>query len=843
MALTSGGNLAGLARVSFEAQTGEFNADVKRAEATYRDATRGMSDESIRLELSQERLRRELAKGPANYRAIARAELEVRRSEQQLRMENERLERSFRDTGRTLDRAGRGALLGSGAFRGLARSISFASAGFLGGAGLVYGMRQAISAASNLEEQQNKVRVVFQDSSQETIQWSTTTATSIGIASDQALAYAGQIGAILNVTGLARAESARMSRQVVQLAADMASFNNEDPTEMLEAIRSGLVGEAEPLRRRGVLLDEATVKQEAYRIGLAKTGEELSQGEKVQARYSLILKQTTDQQGDYARTSDSLANSQRTLSALWREANILVGQALAPAFTDAVQGLRDWLSEERNQEQVQRTVNQLVGDGVTVVEALADVLGVAKDAAEPLVEAVGGIGNAVRILGAVWLASKAKALLSFGGIAASSSATTAKVVRDAAVAGRALDVAYRHRTMTVTTAVVGGGVPGGGKGPGRLARGLGMLGVTPGGAIVAAGAAAIYLGLRSGQKDAISSEEWQKLQQAARTGKISYDQIDELEQFIGRERAATLRGLLARFNAKGAATGSPDNSGEARGHGAIAAEQQARARRRRRRRENRARFNFGDFERGIVELEEDRLDAEATPGEADDLRVERRRLELARRALRELDLTREQRMKVKAERNRALQAIAAAEAEADQEAQAARDARAEKRAEAARKAEAAQAKEEAAEAAQMEKVMTRAQRHYERMAKLTKGIDFTTAGGLRKAALRGIDPKTGKPRRPAGQEDEDDPLTEAELRRMLFDFATGLHGVVDQFGSNVGDSPGDFGMAGAGTELQLQSLELRRQTRILEDFTGAVRHPMTGYHRTEGTTTLVGYGF
>jgi hypothetical protein len=124
------------------------------------------------------------------------------------------------------------------------------------------------------------------------------------------------------------------------------------------------------------------------------------------------------------------------------------------------------------------------------------------------------------------------------------------------------------------------------------------------------------------------------------------------------------------------------------------------------------------------------------------------------------------------------------------------------------------------------------------MAKATKGIDFTTRAGLRKAALRYIDPKTGKMK---GAKDDDQPLTEKELRRMLFDFASGLHGVLDQFGSNVGDSAGDYGMA--ATHSQLQTIELTKQTRILEEFTGAVRHPMTGYHRTEGTTTLLGVGF
>ncbi len=836
-----------------------------------------MSDDSIRLELSQERLRRELAKGPANYRAIARAELEVRRSEQALRGENERLERQFRETTRQADRMGRGMLAGSGALRGMGRNLAFASAGFLGGTGLVYGMRNAISAASNLEEQTNKTRVVFKESADEVLAWSNTTSTSIGIASDQALGYAGQIGAILNVTGLARKESARMSKDIVQLAADMASFNNEDPTEMLEALRSGLVGEAEPLRRRGVLLDEATVKGEAYRLGLAKQGEELSQGEKVQARYSLILKQTTDQQGDYARTADSLANSQRTLSALWREANILVGQALAPAFTDAVQGIRDWLAEDRNRAQLQREVNQLVGDGEKVVRGLVDALRLVKTVSEPVVDALGGIGKAVEIVTLLWVGLKVKALLGFGGTAAASKATAASMVRDATVAGRAWDIATRPRVMPVTT--VGGGVPvPGGRGGGRIPPVLfGNPALITAGVILSTpGASGAKEGDRRAQKAALFGGEWADqypaLSQVAANvagGRGSPREV-KLIKSLGEppwsegklesaERQA--RRFIAGPFRDQAGTAPPPKKPPPTTTGGTGP----------------GSFTFKRFEAQAARIEERRLDAEATPSEADDVKIAKEELVLVRRALRELELTRDQRVALKQRRNALLAEIAGAEQEAEQDAQRIRDERTARQKAAAEKRKAAEEKrkqrEEDARERRHQRVLDAIEAQEEKIENRKRAALLTDRLSDDKKALRAEiayerareqDTRlTAEERRKhkakrleaqkelrdlkkkgakgAGAADEDKPLTEAELRRMLFDFASGLHGVIDQFGSNVGDSAGDYGMA--GTQAQLQTLELTRQTRILEEFTGAVRHPMTGYHRTEGTTSLVGVGF
>jgi len=791
-----------------------------------------MSDDAIRLELSQERLRRELAKGPANYRAIARAELEVRRSEQQLVGENARLERQFRETSAQANKMGRGMLAGSGALRGLGRNLAFASAGFLGGTGLVYGMRSAIDAASNLDEQTNKVRVTFRASGEDIINWSKTTATSIGLASDQALQYAGTLGGILNASGLARRESAGLSRELVQLSSDMASFNNTSIEDALEAIRSGLVGESEPLRRFQVLLTEANVSQEALRMTGKKSAQELTQGEKVLARYHLILQQTTDQQGDYARTSDGLANSQRTLSALWRETQILVGQALVPAYKDAVQGMRDWLAEDKNRESLQRTVNTVVSDGEKIVRGFAGALKIAVNAAEPLSAAVGGVGNAIRIITLAWIAWKAKAVLSFVGTAAASRAASGSMVRDAAVAGRAWDIATRPRTMTVTT--VGGGAAGGAGRGGTLTRGLGMLGLTPGGAIIAAGAAAIYLGLRSHNQRAIDDREFNVLKQAAVTGELSYEDVNRFPTWaLSDQRKAVLRGLIARHNAQGVGA----RPQEGRGPGAVAAET---ARRTRRDRARTARgWTFAQFESQQAGIQERQLDAEASPGSADDAREARAELALVRRALAELELTRDQRVALKQRRNTLLSEIAGIEAEGEQEAQAIRDKQVAARKAAREKREAREKAEHAAEEAAMERTIKRAQTHYDRMEKLTKGTDFSTRAGLRRAALRFVD-STGKPKGGVGA-DRDKPLTAAELQRMQWDFITGLHGVLGQFGGNVGSGAGDFGML--ETHAQLQTAELEKQTKAMKEFTGAARSPGTGYVRSELTAAVFGYGF
>jgi hypothetical protein len=206
-------------------------------------------------------------------------------------------------------------------------------------------IRKGIGEASSLNEEINKTRVIFADSQRGILAWSKSSADSLGLARTEALAAAGGFGQMLQTAGLSERQSASFSRRLVELAADMASFNNIDPTEALTKLRSGLAGEAEPLRTVGVLLSEARVKQEAYRLGIAKTGEELTEQQKVQARYALIFKDTAKQQGDFARTSDSLANAQRRIRAALSDVASAIGTAILPGLARLTAGFANILPE------------------------------------------------------------------------------------------------------------------------------------------------------------------------------------------------------------------------------------------------------------------------------------------------------------------------------------------------------------------------------------------------------------------------------------------------------------------------------------------------------------------
>jgi hypothetical protein len=221
----------------------------------------------------------------------------------------------------------------------------------------------AITAASNLEESLSKVNVIFGKGADEVEKFASTAARQLGQSKQSVLDAAGAFGTFGKAAGLSGEDLAVFSNDFTTLATDLASFNNTTPEEAVQAIGAALRGEAEPLRRFGVLLNDATLKQEALTLGIYDGKGALTAQQKILAAQSAIYKQTNDAQGDFLRTSDGLANSQRTLKAEFANLQVELGKKLLPQmkeFTYALLNISDWV--RRNP----RTFG-IIGDGISFI--------------------------------------------------------------------------------------------------------------------------------------------------------------------------------------------------------------------------------------------------------------------------------------------------------------------------------------------------------------------------------------------------------------------------------------------------------------------------------------------
>jgi hypothetical protein len=231
----------------------------------------------------------------------------------------------------------KGLQIGLGAAAGVA---AFRMAD-LGVRALADGIGTSINAARDLNETLNKSKVVFGDAAVGIAKFGDTAARQVGLSKEAAVGAAATFGNLFVSLGTAPDKIAPMSQALVELAADLASFNNISVEDALAKLQSGIVGQARPLRELGVAISEAAVSTEAAVLGFKKVNGVFTEGEKVQARYSLIFKQTQTAQGDFARTSGDLANSQRTLDATMTDLAAVAGGPLIDALTILTKGAVD----------------------------------------------------------------------------------------------------------------------------------------------------------------------------------------------------------------------------------------------------------------------------------------------------------------------------------------------------------------------------------------------------------------------------------------------------------------------------------------------------------------------
>ena len=245
------------------------------------------------------------------------------------------LSKAFQKLQRDAGGLGKSVSVSSGVMKAALATISVGA--------VVRGLQSAVMAASTLSESISKANVVFGKNAESVQNWSKTTSKAFGVNRQAALEAAGTYGNLFRAFGLTEQQSYTMSTSLVELAADMASFNNVPIEDALLALRSGLSGETEPLKRFGVAINDQRLKLKAAEMGLGTYKGMLPVAIKTQAAFALIMQDTALAQGDVSRTSGGLANQLKFLKAGLEDAKAGFGEALLPIVLNVVTAFNDKL--------------------------------------------------------------------------------------------------------------------------------------------------------------------------------------------------------------------------------------------------------------------------------------------------------------------------------------------------------------------------------------------------------------------------------------------------------------------------------------------------------------------
>jgi len=194
-------------------------------------------------------------------------------------------------------------------------------------------------AASDYIETINKVDQIFESNAKGMKDWAVTAIDSMGLARATALDMAALFGDMATATGMESEESATLSQNLTQLAADLASFKNVRISMAKTALSGIFTGETESLKRLGYLITEANLKQWAMKRGIDANFKSMSQHEKIMLRYNYIMDASSKAHGDFVRTGGSTANQSRKMVQVFKEFHVVLGESLLPVVTPMIKNL------------------------------------------------------------------------------------------------------------------------------------------------------------------------------------------------------------------------------------------------------------------------------------------------------------------------------------------------------------------------------------------------------------------------------------------------------------------------------------------------------------------------
>jgi hypothetical protein len=284
--------------------------------------------------------------------------------------------------------------------RAFGQSITGIGAKLLGaGAAFATPFIAAIKAASAFEETMNKFNVVFGDAAGEVKKWGDGLAEQVGRSKRQIAGFLASSQDLLVPIGFDFGTATAASKQLAKLAIDLASFNNMADADVLRDLQAALTGSGEVMKKYGVLVSEAAVKQELLNNSIdPKTATEQ---QKVMSRLQIIMRGTTAAQGDAVRSAGSFANQMKSLKAKVEDAAVTIGSALLPVVTpfvtkaaEVVQKIGAWIGQNQG---LVKTLFKVVAI-VAIVGAALIALGTGISLLGTI---LGGVGTVLTTVGSV----------------------------------------------------------------------------------------------------------------------------------------------------------------------------------------------------------------------------------------------------------------------------------------------------------------------------------------------------------------------------------------------------------------------------------------------------------
>lgn len=258
----------------------------------------------------------------------------------------------------------------------------------------------SINIASSLTEVENVVRTTFGNYENLVNDMAKTSIQDFGMSELSVKQYSSRFQAMGVAMGFSQKKMADMSIELTKLTADMASFYDMEQSDVARNLQAIFTGETEPLRKYGLDLTQATLKEWALKNGLDANISSMTQAEKTMLRYKYVMANTVAAQGDFAKTADTWHNQTVILKQSFQELAGIIGTSLINAFKPFLSGLNFAMTQVINfAETVTNALGAIFGWKFEVTnKGIADDWSDAADSADDIADSTGNAAKNVEKL-------------------------------------------------------------------------------------------------------------------------------------------------------------------------------------------------------------------------------------------------------------------------------------------------------------------------------------------------------------------------------------------------------------------------------------------------------------
>ena len=277
----------------------------------------------------------------------------------------------------------------------------------IGAAFAVKFAKDVVGSAANLQKSQEVIQEEFGKSGDALTAFGEKGAQALGISAQTADATSARFGILFKNLDIAPSLAARMTQGFESLAGSLSAIKGVDPSQVLQSIVLAAAGNTRGLKQLGISVDTTSEKIAAFKLGLTDSiTQALNPAQKAEAIYALATENLGQFQQQAAAHAHDYANEQRQLSAAFSNAKDVIGAALLPALSSLTSELGAWLTKMTQSGKLQRDVNSALSDAKQIIGGVKDVLSTVLPPLQAVISAVGGLGNAVKIMAAVWFGWK-----------------------------------------------------------------------------------------------------------------------------------------------------------------------------------------------------------------------------------------------------------------------------------------------------------------------------------------------------------------------------------------------------------------------------------------------------